>query len=144
MIALARVFLAFNLLVGITTVSGRSMEPTLQDGNVVFFYRVNFSYHRGDVVFARMPYGNFYVKRVVAVPGDVVDIRDGVLYVNDHPETDAHFQGQTHESDGIVQYPYLVEAGKYFLVGDNREVSQDSRAFGALPRRSIKGKLLFY
>ena len=143
-IALALVFLAFNLLVGITTVSGRSMEPTLQDGNVVFFYRVNFSYHRGDVVFARMPYGNFYVKRVVAVPGDVVDIRDGVLYVNDQPETDAHFQGQTHESDGIVQYPYLVEAGKYFLVGDNREVSQDSRSFGALPRRSIKGKLLFY
>ena len=42
-IALALVFLAFNLLVGITTVSGRSMEPTLQDGNVVFFYRMNFS-----------------------------------------------------------------------------------------------------
>ena len=88
--------------------------------------------------------GDMVVFVPYVVPGDVVDLRDGVLYVNDQPEAGTYFQGETRESDGIVQYPYRVEEGKYFLVGDNREVSQDSRAFGALPKSSIKGKLLFY
>ena len=69
---------------------------------------------------------------------------DGQLYVNGQPEPDLGGIGPTQPEDGIVTYPYTVEPGKYFLVGDNRPHSEDSRSFGALPETSIRGKLLFY
>lgn len=140
---LAALFLAFSLLVGVSRVSGHSMDPTLSDGQTVFFIRVQISYERDDVVFAKMPSGSNYVKRVVAVPGDIVDIRDGVLYVNGVEEERLHHIGNTFPQEGIVTYPYTVPENCWFLVGDNREGSIDSRSFGALPTASIKGRLLF-
>lgn len=143
-IALILLLVLFNILIGVSKVTGQSMEPTLHAGDVVFFTRFNFAYERGDVVMARMPSGEFYVKRIVAVEGDTVDLRDGCLYVNGEAETADSPVGETLAEEGIVAYPYTVEAGKYFLVGDNREHSTDSRSFGALPESSIRGKLLFY
>ncbi len=142
-LTLLGVFLVFSLFVGVSQVNGGSMEPTLSNGDAVFFTRLNFSYNRGDVVFARMPSGSNYVKRIVAVAGDVVDLKDGVLYVNGAAEDAAYLQGQTLPQQGIVEYPFTVAPGRYFLVGDNRTVSVDSRSFGSLPESSLKGKLLF-
>ena len=95
-------FIAFDVFVGVSRVSGRSMDPTLRDGQDVFFTRISFSYSRGQVVFARMPSGSNYVKRIVAVPGDTVDIRDGILYVNGQPEQRLHHIGDTLPQEGIV------------------------------------------
>ena len=134
-------FIAFEVFVGVSRVSGRSMDPTLRDGQDVFFTRINFSYDRDQVVFARMPSGSNYVKRIVAVPGDVVDLRDGTVYINGQPE---RFEpGRTFPQEGIVEYPYTVPEDCWFLLGDNREESIDSRSFGALPTSSIRGKLIF-
>lgn len=137
------VALLFSLLVGVSRVNGTSMLPTLQNGKIVFFTRINGDYDRGDVVFAKMPSGSFYVKRVLAVEGDVVDIRDGILYVNGVPEEGGYWQGSTRPQEGVVEYPLTVGEDMYFLIGDNREGSIDSRTFGALPYASIRGKLLF-
>ena len=134
--------LLFSLLVGVSRVDGVSMDPTLRDGQVVFFSRVNLGYSRGDVVYARMPSGENYVKRIVALEGDVVDLRDGVLYVNGVPDENPHARGTTLPQTGIVEYPYTVGEDMAFLVGDNREGSVDSRTFGALLLSSIRGKLI--
>ena len=139
---LAGVSLLFSLLVGVSRVDGTSMDPTLRDGQVVFFTRVNLRYRRGDVVYARMPSGKNYVKRVIALENDVVDLRDGRLYVNGLPEDNPHARGTTLPQTGIVEYPYTVGEDMVFLVGDNREGSVDSRSFGALPTGSIRGKLI--
>lgn len=138
------VLVVFELLVGVSRVDGTSMEPTLQDGELVFFCRIGSDYEDGDVVFARMPSGEYYVKRIIATEGEVVELKDGILYVDGVPESGSYVQGSTGEQKGIVTYPYVVEKGKYFLAGDNREESMDSRSFGALPENSIKGKLLLY
>jgi len=135
--------LLFSLLVGVSRVNGTSMLPTLENGRIVFFLRAGSSYDRGDVVFAKMPSGSFYVKRVLAVEGDVVDIRDGCLYINGVREAGDYWQGRTLPQEGIVEYPLTLGEGMYFLVGDNREGSIDSRSFGPLPAASIRGKLLF-
>ena len=90
-----------------------------------------------------MPAGTNYVKRIVAIAGDTVEIRDGVLYVNGEPEQTTKAVGITLPEEGIVEYPYVVPEGSFFLVGDNREGSVDSRSFGALPASSIRGKLIF-
>ena len=142
-IILIALFILFNVFVGVSRVSGHSMDPTLTDGQTVFFTRINFAYRRGQVVFARMPSGSNYVKRIVAVPGDTVDIRDGTLFVNGEPESTLGAVGTTLPQEGIVEYPYTVPEDCFFLVGDNREGSVDSRSFGALPTSSIRGKLIF-
>ena len=139
---LAGVSLLFSLLVGVSRVDGTSMAPTLRDGQPVFFTRVNLRYSRGDVVYARMPSGSNYVKRIVALEGDVVDLRDGTLYINGAPEDNPHAHGTTQPQEGIVEYPYTLGEDMVFLVGDNREGSVDSRSFGALPTGSIRGKLI--
>lgn len=141
-LTLLAVFLLFSLFVGVSRVNGNSMNPTLENGDVVFFFRVSRDFTRGDVVFARMPSGSNYVKRIVAVEGDVVDVRDGVLYINGEREPAGNYLLPTEADDGIVTYPYLVGPDMYFLVGDNRPGSQDSRHFGALPQSSIRGRLL--
>ncbi|MBR4138991.1 MAG: signal peptidase I, partial [Lachnospiraceae bacterium] len=117
------------------------MEPTLQNGDVVFFLRIGKDYQDGDVVFARMPSGDYYVKRVIATEGEVVDLIDGKFYIDGVEEQGEYILGVTEAQKGIVAYPYTVEEGTYFMVGDNREGSMDSRSFGALPEGSIKGKL---
>ena len=139
---LAGVSLLFSLLVGVSRVDGTSMAPTLRDGQPVFFTRVNLRYSRGDVVYARMPSGENYVKRVVALEGDVVELRDGTLYINGVPEDNPHAHGTTQPQEGIVEYPYTVGEDMAFLVGDNREGSVDSRTFGSLLLSSIRGKLI--
>lgn len=137
-------FVICSLFVGVSRIDGNSMEPTLQNGEIVFFSRIGSDYQDGDVVFARMPSGEYYVKRIIASGGEVVDLKNGVLYVDGVPETGSYVLGKTEAQEGIVTYPYIVEEGKYFVAGDNREGSMDSRSFGALLESSIKGKLLLY
>ena len=136
------VVVIFNVFIGVSRVDGNSMEPTLQNGDVVFFLRMGSDYQDGDVVFARMPSGEYYVKRVIATEGEVVDLKDGIFYIDGVQEEGDYILGITEAQDGIVSYPYTVEKGKYFMVGDNRERSMDSRSFGALLESSIKGKLI--
>lgn len=141
-VILLAVIIIFNVFVGVSRIDGNSMEPTLKNGDVVFFLRVGSDYKDGDVVFARMPSGEYYVKRVIATGGEVVDLVEGTLYVNGVAEERDCIMGVTEKQNGIVTYPYTVEENNYFMVGDNREGSMDSRTFGALPENSIKGKLI--
>lgn len=143
-LTLVLVIIALNFLIGISFVKGTSMEPTLQDGKMVFYIRTIKEYQRGDVISVRMPSGEYYVKRVVAVAGDEVDIRDGKLYINGEVQEESYIKGETQKEGNKVSYPYLVEEGRVFVLGDNREDSLDSRAFGSVMAEQIKGKLLFY
>lgn len=140
LLILAAVFCIFRFVIGVSWVSGDSMFPTLRSGSPVLYYRLVQSYERGDVVSAKMPGGSYYVKRIVALEGDTVDIREGRLYVNGNPE---ELHGETlPQSDG-VSYPLTLEAGQIFVLGDNRAVSVDSRTFGPLSDTQVRGKLLF-
>lgn len=120
------------------------MVPTLADGNIVLYVRTVPEYRQGDVVTIRVPDGAYYVKRVIAVGGDVVDIYEGAVYVNGEQIEDAHAYGITEEQSGGVIYPYVVREGNVFVLGDNREVSMDSRTFGEVSFRQIRGKIVFW
>lgn len=133
-----------NLLVGASHVKGVSMNPTLQNKQLVFYLRQVSEYKRGDIVSVRMPSGAYYVKRVVAVAGDEVDIRDGKFYLNGIEQDEPYIQGKTEGEGTLIKYPYTVEDGRVFVLGDNRENSKDSRAFGSVLTDQIKGRLLGY
>ncbi|MGN0702213.1 MAG: signal peptidase I [Lentihominibacter sp.] len=138
--------LAFYLVVGISRVDGRSMEPTLKDSQVVTYWRLGDSYEIGDILAIKMPNGDSYVKRLIAMPGDVIDIKDGHVYRNGQKLTEDYIngtEGNTWPQNSRIEYPYKVGSGCYWVMGDNREDSMDSRTFGPVIKENIKGKLLF-
>lgn len=140
----AVVFFLLQLVMGISFVKGDSMEPTLQDGELVVYLRLGQKYKRGDVVPVRIPTGEYYVKRVIAVPGDTVEIKAEGIYVNGALLEEPYAQGSAQSKGGNVRYPLTLEEGQVFVVGDNRDVSVDSRSFGVVGTRQIRGRILFH
>ncbi len=137
------VFILFRFVIGLAVVGGDSMYPTLQDGQLVLYSRIVREYKPGDVISMHVPSGEYYVKRVIAAGGDVVDLRQGKIFVNNEESEDTFGYGKTERATGAVIYPYTVRAGNVFVLGDNREVSMDSRTFGEVSYRQIKGKILY-
>ena len=125
--ALALVF-AFGLK---EDMNGDSMYPTIANGQYVMVDRLRFMFSRpgdGDIIVFRGG-GNrmrTYIRRVVAVPGDTVQVKQGVLYVNDEPKDDPDFDKM--ENAGIAANLITLDTGEYFVLGDNRNNSEDSRS----------------
>lgn len=138
-----------NLFLGMTTrVVGVSMEPGLRNGQQVFINRFVYlltTPKRGDVV-VFLPNGNenahYYVKRVAAVPGDSVEIREGVLYVNDEA---SEWVTEKLADAGIAASRFILGSDEYFCVGDNPDSSEDSRSanIGPVNETDIIGKVWF-
>ena len=137
------IFIIFFVLIGFSSVSGHSMDTTLHMNQKVMYFRPIPRYKHGDIVSIHMPSGDYYIKRVIGTPGDTIDIHDGNLYVNGQLMDEPYAQGQTLEEIGIVKYPYTVMEGDLFVLGDNREKSVDSRAFGSVNKRQVMGKIIF-
>lgn len=115
-----------------TSMVGNSMETCLYNGQEVLIDRVGYNFikpHRGDVIVFR-PNGNqsshYYIKRVIAVPGDEVQIKDGVLYLNDMAQT-LMFSDKIADA-GIAKDVITVGEDEYFVMGDNCNNSEDSRS----------------
>ena len=145
------VFFAFVLVffVGMrTSVIGVSMENTLYSGQQVLVNRLSyliFGPDEGDII-VFTPNGNrnthFYVKRVVAVPGDIVCIKDGKLYVNN---TIVDYGYDKIMDAGIAENEIVLEEDEYFVMGDNCNNSEDSRSgnIGPVSRDMIEGRAWF-
>ncbi len=138
------VFVLFRFVIGISIIGGDSMKPSFHSGDIVVYLRIVPEYMPGDVVSMRVPAGDYYVKRVIAVGGDTVDIRDGSVLVNGADIADENASGVTEEQTSAVIFPYTVREGNVFVLGDNRQVSMDSRTFGEVNRRQIKGKIIMH
>jgi len=128
-------------LVQVSVVKGSSMEPCLHDGDRLVVDRVSYSLaevQRGDVVVLRYPRNPAvdFVKRVVALPGDRIEMHQGTLFVNGEPR-DAY--GCIHDHQELAAS--TVPAGHYFVLGDNRPISCDSRDFGLVAQELLKGRV---
>lgn len=132
-----------------TSVVGMSMEPTLENGQQIFIDRFLYilsSPKAGDVV-AFLPNGNenshYYVKRVVAVPGDKVRIADGTLYVNGQ---ESKWVTEKILDAGIAENELVLGNKEYFCIGDNPNNSEDSRSanIGPVGESDMIGKAWFH
>lgn len=134
-------------VVQVTEVRQRSMESTLLQSDRVLVSKVDYRFggpQPGDIVVfnpttdVQIP----YVKRVVAVAGETVELRSGRLYVNGQPRDLPGAHGATVAQSPEIRYPLVVPAGQFFAMGDNREASSDSRSFGPQPNDRIIGKVI--
>lgn len=137
-----------NCVGGIAVVHGKSMEQTFVEGDRVIFQRIGYEPERGDIVLCRTGkgYEDELIKRVIGLPGDVINIdrTTGILSVNGVEQQESYL-GSDGNSAGDITYPITVPQGQYFVLGDNRIVSLDSRysEIGTLERERIDGKVIF-
>ncbi len=154
-----------------TQVRQTSMQDTLMEGQHLFVEKVSYwlgNPSRGDIIVfieTENPSGFFdririflkdvseifkpvesktnirLVKRVIGIPGDEVDIRDGRVYLNGTELEEPYVKGETWQRD--ISFPVTVPEGDYLVLGDNREVSKDSRTFGFIERSQIEGRAVF-
>lgn len=141
-------------VIGVYVVPTGSMLDTIQEGDMLVGEKVSLAWdgpERGQIVTFDSPMkpGETLIKRVVAVEGQVVDLRDGVLYVDGEAEDASYTEGKPTESlSGLegsagIEYPYTVPEGHVFCMGDNRTNSLDSRYFGPVAVDAVSSKGLF-
>ena len=130
-VILIRIFLFSPALV-----SGSSMENTLYDGELVIVNKIGLKsgIERFDIVIVKI--GNeLLIKRVIGLPNEKIEYRDNILYINDEVmETPIEFEK-------TLDFTHMIGDNEYFVMGDNRDVSQDSRVLGAFSIENIKGKV---
>ena len=144
--ALVVVLILRGFLIENTKVIGSSMLPTLQEGNNIFITKPDYFFgspKRGDVIVFPHSSGNLYIKRIIGMPGDEIDIKKGNIYINgDKYEEDYILQKISTGREGDIDYPATVPDNSYFVLGDNRNNSSDSRleSVGFVEEDNITGK----
>src|SRR5574341_1564358 len=142
----AVIWLAVNFATARYVVDGQSMEPNLHTGQFLIVSRLSYKFgppQRGDIIVFDFP-GNpmdDYVKRIIGLPGENVTIENGHVYINGQQLKEPYL------TEPMAAVPYRqswdVPEGQYFVMGDNRSHSSDSRSWGTLPEHLIIGKAWF-
>ncbi len=124
-----------------TVVFGQSMEPNLHPHQRLIVDKISYRLHapqRNDIVVIRLPdMDELLVKRIVALPGELVEIRSGIVYVNG----EAVAEPFPHDMTPYDMTPLILGPLSYFVLGDNRSNSNDSRAFGPVTLDEILGRV---
>ena len=138
------VFMIMTLFVTPSVVVGESMYPTYDDGDRFFVVRdwLVSEYEYGDVVCADVQ-GMTIIKRVIGLPGDTIEIKDDAVYRNGEKVDESEYLQDGVKTEPLnIMKKFVLGDDQYFLLGDNRENSQDSRSFG--PFDELKGKTFFF
>ena len=129
-----------------TKVDGSSMETTLSDGDNLIVEKISYRFHdpeRYDIIVFPYRYAEktYYIKRIIGMPGEKVQIIDGEVYINDKLLGE-HYGTEVMANPGIAAQPIVLGEDEYFVLGDNRNHSSDSRdpSVGILKRKDLIGR----
>ncbi len=146
--ALLVISLVLVFVVQPVKVEGTSMLPRLHDGERIFVNKLVYydipELERGDIVVFWFPDdpSKSYIKRVIGLPGETVQVRDGRVFVNGRELFEPYLDPGRNVTRGTEQ-PVYIRQHYYFVMGDNRDNSSDSRSWGLVPEKYIYGKALF-
>lgn len=137
------VFIISRFLYSVNLVSGNSMSDTVNDGGIVLTNKMISNYERFDIVLAEVKMANsdieqIAIKRVIGLPNDSIIIKNGTIYVNGIEIEKYNFPT---EDGGLFSETVTLKDDEYFLVGDNRQNSYDSRFYGGITKDKIQGKV---
>lgn len=139
-IVVAVLFVVFGMVFGLSRMRTALMMPSLHEGDVLLYYRLDRNFQLGDVVALKRG-DKTYALRIVALGGQTVEVTDdGEVLVDGYPEaTETYYPAEKIEA---VSYPYKVPEDEVFLMGDYRMAVDDSRRWGAIPEEELKGKVI--
>lgn len=152
---LATVAILVYLFVGqLLEVSGDSMEPAFKDKEQLIAEKISINYkniQRGEIIIFQHPQesGRLLIKRVVGLPGEIIMILNGQVFINNNPLEETYLPQDTFTKEGVLikeGVEYQIEQNSYLLFGDNREKSTDSRSWGAVPKELLigRGVIVYY
>ncbi|MBR4230841.1 MAG: signal peptidase I [Bacilli bacterium] len=135
LIIIVIVLLIKSFIFTLVRVNGSSMDKTLHEGNIMILNLLDHSFEREDIIVAdKSVEGSLIIKRIIGLPNEKIFCKDGIIYINDVKYDDPYANGETADFDEIT-----LKEDEYFLLGDNRVVSLDSRYFGPVPKKAIMG-----
>lgn len=137
----AVVWVIFHFVFGLFVNSGVAMEPSVQDRDIILFYRLDNEYTANEAVVYEAE-GEERLGRIVARGGDTVEITEEGLKVNGYLQQDYKNVGETLAAQDGTEYPITLAEDEFFILGDNREESEDSRMFGPVSLDDVKGSVL--
>lgn len=111
------------------------MLNTLQEGDIVLFDKTKKYYSRYDIVVVIKD--DYVIKRIIGLPGETIECKGGIVYINDESIKENYILGVTSDFEKII-----IPDDEYYILGDNREKSVDSRLYGTVSIRDIKGILI--
>jgi signal peptidase I len=129
------VILVRSLLFAPFVISGDSMSPTYKTGDYLFINKFIQTYHRGDVVIYSES-DKSYIKRIIGLPSEKIEIHNNTVFINGQELNEPYAAGNT-----IGDLDITLTSEQYFMMGDNREHSADSRTLGPISEQEIQGKL---
>ena len=145
-VVVAAAYLVVTFVGQRTQGSGESMETTLSNGDHLIVDKISYRFRdpeRYDIVVFpyRLEENTYYIKRIIGLPGETVQIVDGYVYING-VQLDEHYGNEIMEKPGIAAEPVTLGEDEYFVLGDNRNNSQDSRtaSVGVIHRDEILGR----
>ncbi|MDD4271594.1 MAG: signal peptidase I [Patescibacteria group bacterium] len=133
-------------------VKGASMEPNFYDKEYLIIDEISYRFHepaRGDIIVFRYPRNpeEYFIKRVIGLPGEKVQIKDGFVYVynKENPlgvKLDEPYLNSGDKTYGLNEETTALSDSEYYVLGDNRNASKDSRSFGPVDKKLITGRVL--
>lgn len=150
LVTLVALFTTYHFVAQPFLVQGASMEPNFQSGNYLLVDELSYRFEdpaRGDIVVFRYPGEKtrkvYYIKRIIGLPRETVVIaKDGMILVNDEPLPEAYLPSSTSTST-FARSEFVLGEDQYFVLGDNRAASFDSRSWGPITRADVIGKVRF-
>lgn len=135
------VILVFTFMYGMARINDVSMKPAIKDGDLVMYYRLDKRFVSGDIAVFKKD-GRTTTGRAVAVAGDTVDITKDGLMINSATQISQDIYFDTTQFQNGVDFPITVGEGQIFVLGDNRPEASDSRIYGCINIKDVKGKAI--
>lgn len=134
-------------------VKGASMEPSFYDKEYLIIDEISLRFkepERGEIIVFKYPVNpnEYFIKRVIGLPGERVQIQDGSVYIynQNNPEglrLEENYLPENDKTYGLNETDIILSSNEYYVLGDNRNFSKDSRSFGAVDKKMIIGRVLF-
>ncbi|MFA5000060.1 MAG: signal peptidase I [Patescibacteria group bacterium] len=121
-------------------VQGENMSPTYNAGDYLLIDKLSKNYSHGDIIvfrYEKQP-GTFFIQRIIGLPGEKIDIQNGKILINGQILEENYYNGETNGDISIT-----LGQNEYFVLGDNREQSRDSRSFGPVMKTDIEGEVFY-